>query len=146
MLQSDLRKQLLRAFIRRVWDEGDGGAAVDYLAPLYTIHHDPGDPWDGQTLSLSGFQERLSISRAAFPDQRFDIQSLYADDEAVVMTWLWAATHMGDIPGFPATGQAIRMSGATVYSFDSDNRLTGHWQVTDRLGVAQQLMRHAGRA
>ncbi len=30
------------------------------------------------------------------------------------------------------------MSGATVYCVDA-GRLTGHWQVTDRLGVFMQL-------
>jgi predicted ester cyclase len=35
------------------------------------------------------------------------------------------------------------MTGATVYSFDSDDRITGHWQVIDRLGVFQQLRRNA---
>jgi hypothetical protein len=57
------------------------------------------------------------------------------------MTWLWRGTHAADLPGFPATGQTIRMSGATVYMFDADDRLTGHWQITDRLGVYQQLQR-----
>ena len=42
------------------------------------------------------------------------------------------------IPGFPATGNQIRMSGATVYYIDG-GRLTGHWQITDRLGVYMQL-------
>jgi predicted ester cyclase len=59
------------------------------------------------------------------------------------MTWLWNGTHRVDLPGFPATGQTIRMSGVTVYMFDSEERLTGHWQVTDRLGVFQQLQRNA---
>jgi hypothetical protein len=31
---------------------------------------------------------------------------------------------LGDIPGFPATGNNIKMSGATVYYFEGD-RLTG---------------------
>ncbi len=35
----------------------------------------------------------------------------------------------------------IHMSGATVYGFDSEDCLTGHWQITDRLGVFQQLQR-----
>ena len=78
--------------------------------------------------------------RAAFPDQTFDIQELFADGDAVVMTWLWSATHAGEIPGFPATGRRITMSGATVYYF-AGSRLTGHWQITDRLGVYQQLQR-----
>lgn len=137
------RKQRLADFIRLVWDEGDAEAAGDYLAERYTIHHDPGDPWDGMTLDRAGFADRVLKSRAAFPDQRFAIQRLFADGDAVVMTWLWAATHRGDLPGFPATGRTIRMSGTTVYGFDAEDRITGHWQITDRLGVYQQLQRNA---
>lgn len=133
------RKERLAAFIRDIWDEGRIDAANAYLAERYTIHHDPGDPWDGQALDLAGYKERLRLSRAPFPDQKFDIQALYADGDAVVMTWLWTATHRGEIAGFPATGKLIRMSGATAYYFDGDDRLTGHWQVTDRLGIFQQL-------
>ncbi|WP_249341227.1 MULTISPECIES: ester cyclase [unclassified Sphingomonas] len=94
-------------------------------------------------LALAGFTARLVQSRAAFPDQRFEIQGLFADEGAVTMAWLWSATHLGDLPGFPASGKTIRMSGLTIYGFDDRDRLTGHWQVTDRLGVYQQLQRNA---
>jgi predicted ester cyclase len=80
----------------------------------------------------------LRISRAPFPDQRFDIQDLVVEGNTAIMTWLWSATHKGDIPGFPATGNNIKISGATVYYFDG-SRLTGHWQTADRLGVYMQL-------
>ena len=136
------RKHRLAEFIRRVWDDGDLDAVDAYLADTYTIHHDPGDPWDGQTLDRAGFKDRVAKSRAAFPDQRFDTQALIAEDDSVVMTWLWSGTHGGDLPGFPATGRHIRMSGATVYGFDRDLHLTGHWQITDRLGVYQQLQQN----
>jgi steroid delta-isomerase-like uncharacterized protein len=136
------RKDRLTRFIREVWSEGDVEASDNYIAARYTIHHDPGDPWEGRELDLAGYKARVTTSRAAFPDQRFDIQELVADGDAVVMTWLWAGTHRGDLPGFPATGATVRMSGATVYYFDGD-RLTGHWQIVDRLGVYQQLRRAA---
>jgi steroid delta-isomerase-like uncharacterized protein len=131
-------KEILTEFTREVWSEGDIEASDKYIAPKYTIHHDPGDPWEGKKLDLAGYKERVKTLRAAFPDQHFDIQGLFADGDAVVMTWLWSATHKGEIPGFPATGKPIKMSGATVYYFDG-SRLTGHWQITDRLGVYQQL-------
>ncbi|MBC2668412.1 ester cyclase [Novosphingobium piscinae] len=137
------RQRRLVAFIREVWDEGNAAAAEGFLAPAYTIHHDPGDPWDGQTLDPAGFFDRLIRSRAAFPDQRFTLRDLLGDGDRVVMTWTWAATHLGDLPGFPATRRPIRMSGATVYHFDADDRLTGHWQITDRLGVYSQLSANA---
>ena len=144
MSDSNPRKQILRDFMRAVWDEGNLEAAGRYIAPSYTIRHDPGDPWDGQNLNLAGYQERVRLSRAPFPDQRFEIIELFADDGGVMVTWRWQATHLGEMAGFPASGKVIQMTGATVYSFDAQDRLTGHWQIVDRLGVFQQLRRNAG--
>src|ERR1700761_2573069 len=127
------RKVILSNFIQEVWNEGNVEACDRYLAPSYTIHHDPGDLWHGRILDLEGFKARLRESRAPFPDQYFAIQELFEDGSAVVMTWLWSGTHKGDIAGFPASGRVIRMSGATVYYFEED-RLCGHWQIVDRLG------------
>lgn len=135
-------KALLQEFIETVWNTGDLEAAGRYVAPRYTIHHDPGDPWEGRELDLAGFQDRVRLSRAPFPDQRFQIQELVGEGDRVVMAWHWTATHQADIPGFPATGDLIRMSGITVYHFDGD-RITGHWQIADRLGVYAQLQGNA---
>jgi predicted ester cyclase len=129
----------VREFLDEVWSGGNIAACASYLAPAYTIHHDPGDPWEGQTLDLASFQSRARASRAPFPDQRFLIQRVFADGETVAVTWAWGATHAGDIPGFPATGKPVKMSGATVYFLDSATRICGHWQIADRLGVFQQL-------
>ncbi len=67
------RKQLLVDFFREVWNAGDVEACRHYLAPSYTIWPDPGDPWEGRTLDCGGFEDRLQISRAPFPDQCFEI-------------------------------------------------------------------------
>ena len=136
-------KASLERFIKEVWDLGDADAAGRLLAEAYTIHHDPGDPWEGRTLDLAAYKERVRLSRAPFPDQVFDIQCMCAEGNAVMMTWLWRATHMADIPGFTATGKPIRMSGATTYLFTAEDRLSGHWQITDRLGVWRQLSANA---
>ncbi len=138
MPNADTAKKILTRFLQEVWTEGNLDAVDKYIAPRYTIRHDPGDPWEKKELDLAGFKERVRLSRAPFPDQCFEIQGLFADGDAVVVTWLWTGTHLGDIPGFPATGKPISMSGASVYYFDGD-LLTGHWQITDRLGVYQQL-------
>ncbi|MGD1149074.1 MAG: ester cyclase [Thermoanaerobaculaceae bacterium] len=143
MSNGNRKKGILTEFIREVWSEGNIDCSSRYLAPRYTIHHDPGDPWDKKELDLEGYKERVRLSRAPFPDQCFEVQELFADGNAVVVTWFWTATHVGDIPGFPASGKQIKMSGATVYYFEG-NRITGHWQITDRLGVFQQLSKLSG--
>jgi|SRR5579859_588086 steroid delta-isomerase-like uncharacterized protein len=138
---SNIRKQILADFIEEVWNQGDLDAAARYLAPTYLIAHDPGDAWHGRTLDPALFRARLAQARAPFPDQRFETVEMIAGDDAVVMTWFWTATHSGEVAGYPATGRKISMSGATVYRFDAENRITGHWQIKDALGVFQQLSR-----
>ena len=131
-------KEMLTRFLQEVWTDGNIDAVDQYLAPQYSIHHDPGDPWDGKTLDITGYKERLKQSRAPFPDQQFIIQELLAEGEKVACAWQWTGTHLADMPGFPASGKSVAISGLTIYSF-IDGRIAGHWQVTDRLGVYQQL-------
>jgi predicted ester cyclase len=140
------RKAELTEFLERVWNCGEIGVCDRFIANSYTLHHDPGDPWDGRTLDLAAYKGRLKISRAPFPDQRFDVQAMLEDGDTIAITWLWSATHAGDLPGFLATGKRITMSGATLYFFDASDKLTGHWQITDRLGVYQQLQQNRRRA
>ncbi len=138
MSNAEANKTLLTQFLADVWNDGNYEAAGKYVAHTYTVHHDPGDPWDREVLDLAQYKDRVKVSRAPFPDQCFSVQEMLADEHKVIITWLWSATHRGDIPGFPATGNTIKMSGATVYYVDA-GRLTGHWQITDRLGVYMQL-------
>ena len=132
-------QDLLLSFVDRVWNNGDLDAIEDFVSDKYTIHHDPGDPWEKHTLTRSGLRERVQTSRAPVPDQTFDIQSVFSDQDSVCITWLWHGTHLGEIAGINPTGKVLRMSGATVYYFDNC-RITGHWQITDRLSIYQQLM------
>ena len=133
-----MKKEILREFIQRVWNEGDIEAIPEFISDKYKVIHDPADPWEGKTLDVAGFQNRVTISRAPVPDQCFDIQELYENDNSVCITWLWTATHLGEVAGIPPSGKKIHMSGATVYYFEN-NRITGHWQIADRLGVYHQL-------
>lgn len=139
MKQLTTRQNILREFLERVWSSGEIEDCGRFLSESYTIRHDPGDPWDGRTLDLAGFKERVRLSREPFPDQRFDVQEWFENDDGVAVMWLWSATHIRDFLGFPASGKSLQMSGATVYQFDSADRISGHWQVTDRLGIFRQL-------
>ena len=137
------RKKLLACFIEEVWSQGRIEACDDFIAETYTIRHDPGDPWDGRMLTREAFKERVRTSRGPFPDQRFTLVSMLEDGDAVVIAWTWEALHHDNIAGFAATGARLTMSGLTLYDFDAENRICGHWQVADRLGVFQQLAQNA---
>src|SRR6478609_3208467 len=123
--ESPDRRALLIRFIEEVWNQGDVDAAARYIAPRYTVQHDPGDPWDGRELDLEAYRERVRVARASCPDQRFELLMVVEDTggSVVIATWRWVGTHTGTLSGFPPTGRPLRMTGATVYSFDTDDRL-----------------------
>ncbi|WP_319824105.1 ester cyclase [Thalassovita sp.] len=132
------RKQILHDFLHRIWGEQDLSAIPEFIADSYIIHNDPGDPWDGRTLSRDEFRNRLTTSRSVAPDQRFTPVHMTEDGDRIAVAWTWEGTHLGDMPGLPATGRSLRMTGLTIYFFEG-NRLCGHWQVTDRLGIYRQM-------
>ena len=130
--------EIVKRLLQTVWSEGRIDDSDGLIADHYTIRHDPGDPWEGKTLDLAGYKDRVRMSRAPFPDQKFEIVDLAQGEGIVAVTWTWSGTHRGDLPGLPATGKVIHMSGATVYYF-SGERITGHWQIADRLSVYRQI-------
>lgn len=132
------RKGRLAEFIRRVWSEGEVEGIEGWIAGSYAVRHDPGDPWEGRTLTPTEFGERVVVSRAAAPDQRFEIVGMVEEGDRIAVAWTWTGTHLGDLPGFPATGRALAMSGLTIYDFEGD-RIAGHWQVADRLAVYRAI-------
>ena len=81
--------------MQQVWNEGDASAVDAFLANDYVIHSDPGDPWDGQTLSREAFKRRLAISRSPFPDIHFDIAEMIADGDRVAIARKMRGTQTG---------------------------------------------------
>ena len=131
-------KAVVIDYMHHVWNDGEVDACDRFLTPFYTIHHDPGDPWDGQKLSIEAFKDRVRTSRAPFPNQQFVIDTMIEEGIKVAVAWHWMGTFVADMPGFKATGQPVKTSGVTIYYMEGD-RIAGHWQVTDRLGVFQQV-------
>jgi steroid delta-isomerase-like uncharacterized protein len=122
----------------RVWSDGDYSPVERLIAPSYAIHSDPGDAWEGQLLDRAAYIQRVSFSRGAFPDLRFEMHDLVAAGDRVAVRWSAAGTQLGNLPGLPASGRRLHFAGQTVYELRGE-RIAGHWQVIDRLGFLQQL-------
>lgn len=129
---------ILTTFMEEIWNRGNFGQLETFVAPQYEIKHDPGDPWEGQTLDLETFKTCVLYSRNAFPDLNFAIQEMVAEADKVVAFWIMSGTHQGDLPNLPATGGAFAISGMTIYYF-AENKVCGHTQAYDRLGFLGQV-------
>lgn len=135
---TEKNKAILSEFMEEVWNKGNLEAADKFISTPYVIHHDPGDPWEGQSLDLPTFKKRVAYSRQIFTDLHFAVQEIVGEGDKVAITWYLQGTHKGDIPGLPATGKQVKVPGLTIYYF-SNGKITGHWQVIDRLGFMQQV-------
>ncbi len=134
----DRNKAAVVRLIDEVWSQGNLDVADELIAPAYVIHHDPGDPWESKTLNHESFKERVVHARTIFPDLRFQILELIAEGDKVAVSWRFRGTQAGPLPGMPASGKPVEVSGITIYDFEGD-KIAGHWQEIDRVGLMQQL-------
>jgi len=121
-----------------IWNQGNYEQIETFVAPEYTIRHDPGDQWEGQTLDHATFKERVQYSRNAFPDLKFTILDMVAEGNKVTASWTMSGTQQGELAGAPASGRPLNTTGITIYDFEN-GKVRGHWQAYDRLTAVAQL-------
>jgi len=122
-----------------VWNKKNFQKIGQYVHNEYTIHLDPGDPWEGKTLSHSEFKNRMELgSFKSFPDMNFEITSAIEEEDYVAVTWILTGTNLGQIGEYLPTKKAINTKGMTIYHF-KDNLISGHTQIFDRKKVMKQL-------
>ena len=110
MTRAENSKAVVRAIVEEIWNQRRAERVADLIARAYTIHRDPLDPWDRKTLDHAACKARLSQTRAAFPDQRFAVEDMIAEGDKAAVRWTCEGTHQGDLPGFPASGRAFKVS------------------------------------
>lgn len=130
----EANKALVRRFFETVWSTGDLSQRDAFLAPGYQGHMagaaEPIDR-DGWTAWFEGF-------RIAFPDARFIVEDLVAEQDRVAARLTMRGTHLGPLNGAPATGRAVVVSGMSIERI-ANGRIVEGWNENDALGLLQQL-------
>lgn len=109
--------------------------ADQLVAPDYVLH-DPGTPnFSG---GREGYKEFQAGFTKAFPDHQLTFDAEFAAGDMVVTRWTSTGTQTGDMPGIPATGKKVNVSGITI-SRVANGMVAEDWQEFDRLGLLQQL-------
>jgi predicted ester cyclase len=97
-------KALVRRFYEEVWSNGNYQIADEIFAPDY-LRHDL-----RPTQAAPGPEGQKQIARAfrtAFPDLRFDVEMVIAEDDYVVARWTASGTHTGPWGGIEPTGRSV---------------------------------------
>ena len=126
--------------VRRLYADifnGDNPAAVaDLLDPTY-VGYDPPDaarPIRGH----AGLVQSADRMRAAFPDCRFAVDELIAEDERVAARITLVGTHTGAFFDLAPTGKRVTITGTVTYQLKAGRIVEsrGNW---DNLGLMRQL-------
>ena len=94
-----------------------------------------GEVIDGAEAVAAYYRE----TREAFPDQRNEVLALHHSDDAVLMEFELAGTHLGDFRGLPATGRSFRCRMLAVFLFEGDDRLVCERVYFDQNTILRQL-------
>ncbi len=133
---ADANKALYRRWLDEIWMAGDVSGAGEILAEDLLDH----TPMRGQPSGRAGDLWAAQLIRTAFPDLRFDVEALLADDEYVSGRWTMRGTHTGPITfmNIEATGRPVVMGGQEIFRI-RDGRLAEVWHCEDVGAMLEQL-------
>jgi steroid delta-isomerase-like uncharacterized protein len=134
MTVMDTNKQRIRMLFEQVLNRGTAELLDDLISGDYLDHN----PVPGQAPGAEGIRNKLKSLRAAFPDIRFFLEDLVAENDLVAARYYWKATQTGPFMGLPPTGNQVVVKGMDFYRL-KDGKLVEHWDSVDQLGLMQQL-------
>ena len=126
-------KVIISRLIGEVWDQRDTSIIDEIVAKDY-LYHIPTEDVRGP----ERYKQWVKRYHIAFPDIRFTIEDMVAEEDKVVTRWTARGTHKGDLMGIPPTGKPMTVTGTHMYRLIS-GKLVEQWGNWDQLGMLQQL-------
>lgn len=127
-----------REIVRRLFEEdisgGNEQVAIEIIHPDFFDHTNP----PGMQHGLDGHLAIVRLFRDAFPDQWWQIEDLFGENDRIVARTTMTGTHLGDFFGIAATGASVTVPGVHILRL-SDGRVAEHWGSNDDLGLMRQL-------
>ncbi len=127
-------KAIVKAFIDRLFTEGDASVLDELTAADYVDH----DPPFGATGTIDGWRAMATMIRDAFPDWHSDLHALYAEGDIVVERFTASGTHKADFFGVAPTGDVCALAGINIFRV-RDGKIVERWGRVDELGMMRQL-------
>jgi steroid delta-isomerase-like uncharacterized protein len=137
-------KALVRRFYEEAWDGTNYDVCDEVFADDYVRHDARGtDPAPGP----EGQKQIAAAFRTAFPDLRFVVGILVAENDFVVGRWTATGTHLGTWAGVEPSGRSAAFSGINIFRFEG-GKVAELWNLRDDLGLLEQVGArvHAGAA
>ena len=127
-------KAVVLRFYDEVWNQGNVPFADEFFAPDYVRHsHNPSRALP----SPVEFQQQVFDFRYAFPDLRFDVEIVVAEDDLVTARWTATGTHIASWGVLEPTGLHVTFFGVDIFRFEH-GKVVEIWNHRDDLGLMEQ--------
>ena len=133
--------EVSRSLVERFFEEVLVGHALQALPEVSTPHiliHPTAMPCEAGYYGVDGMRQWLSEQWNAFPDLTPAIEFTVAQGDIVVARWGATGTQNGQFLMLPATGRAVRYTGASMYRIE-DGRIAEIWETRNTLSILSQL-------
>jgi steroid delta-isomerase-like uncharacterized protein len=128
------RKVAREAFERYIRDNDLSDLSL--LGPDFELYtHASPEPFRGP----DGLRSFLGEIHGGFPDARFTLEELVAEDRTAVLRWTLRATNLGRLFGFPPTNRPVTLTALELMRLDDGDRLDEVRLVLDPLSVLRQV-------
>jgi steroid delta-isomerase-like uncharacterized protein len=131
-------KELARWYVDEVLNQGRTDALSQRLSADFALYVPPSLAEGPVVQGPEAFAGVIAALRTAFPDLRFTIHDLVADQHVAMVSFTMEGTHSDTWLGVPATAKRLRMVGVDVIRV-ARGRIEQIRIHGDYLGALQQL-------
>jgi predicted ester cyclase len=111
-----------RRWYQEMWSKPDLDMADELVDKDYNpdwVHIDAVGP--------AQIKHEIKYFRSVFPDLRYEIVDISADEDKVWIRYKGRGTQKGSAWGFEATGKEVEFEGATILFINSEGKIIDRW-------------------
>ena len=128
-----------KAVVRRLYEEVWSRRRVDVIKEIISPSHALHDAnVTGSSVGPEAYKRQFLSFIAGFPDLRFSIEDVVAEESKVVVSWNISGTHKGEFLGVAATNKKVSVDGITINHI-ANGKIMDSYISWDALSLLQQL-------
>jgi steroid delta-isomerase-like uncharacterized protein len=128
-------KAIVRRLYEEVWNKRRVELVDELMSPSHAMH-DNHLPDSG--VGPEAYKRNVARYVTGFPDLRFTVEDMVAENDRVAVGWTISGTHKGEFRGISPTGKKVSVEGITIHHI-ADGKIMDSYANADYLGLMQQL-------
>jgi steroid delta-isomerase-like uncharacterized protein len=128
-------KAIVRRLYEEVWNKRRVELVDELMSPSHAMHnnHVP-----DSCIGPEAYKREVARFVTGFPDLRFNVEEMVAENDKVAVGWTISGTHKGEFRGISPTGRKVSVEGITINQI-AGGKIMDSYISLDYLGLMQQL-------